>query len=339
MRPGTGFSGRRELRRYIFVIAAAVCFMTLFASTRRSETGEPLKLKILTANIGNADIMNCGPKYFFKLCLVEWEKPIADGIAGISPDIVALQEVYDSKWCETKPPEKDPKKVCYKYKEMEQPHQVRRLLGPDYTIVCDGRADFECIGVKKNLGEVGNCPAGELCLEGAALTHEIPDGCDPNSVIFGIDLNVKGISMRIVNGHPAASDRSCRARTIERMFEGYKDTPPLALTNRPAIIMGDMNMDPYTGGQEREDVAIWQKYTGDGKPFHYLSGVAERRPPYPTDAGRSIDHVISNEAAGKCWTLGMATGTVRLDGLSVGKPAPEAPDHYAILCDVEITPK
>lgn len=315
------------------ILYAAVILMILFSGFD-VYSEEPMHVRVITANVGNADLMNCGPNYYFKLCLFEWEKKIAAGIASFSPDIISLQEVYDLKWCETKPPEKDKRKVCYKYKEIVPLHQAQRLLGPEYTIVCDGRANFECIGVKKSFSSIDNCAAGEICRNGVGLTHDVAEGCDTKSVVFGIDINVKGKKVRVVNGHPSASSPDCRADSLKRLFEGYKDTPALISPEIPAIVMGDMNMDPYTGDPKNDDVAVWTSHVGEGKPFYYLSGIAEHQPPYPTDAGRTLDHMFTNFAIGKCVTLGMAPDTKRLEGLPPGSPITESPDHNALLCDL-----
>jgi hypothetical protein len=45
--------------------------------------------------------------------------------------------------------------------------------------------------------------------------------------------------------------------------------------------------------------------------------------------------MISNSLTGKCQTLGMAPDTERLDGLPAGKPITDAPDHNALLCDID----
>lgn len=314
----------------LFLIAAAYTGIVCAAMPAN------ITLKVLTANVGNADLLNCGQKYHNKLCLMKWEKDIADGIAALTPDIVALQEVFDIKWCDKMPPEKNKNRVCYKYKEREPLHQARRLLGPDYTIVCDGRSGFECLGVRKSIGEVKGCAAGDICLGAAGVTHDLPADCDPNPVIFGIDVDIKGTPVRVVNAHPSASNRKCRAESLRRMFEGYGEVPPLAAPDRTNLVMGDMNVDPYNWSKNYEDVAVWHRYVGGGLPFHTLSGIAEHDPPYPTAAGSVIDHFISNFAQGKCTTLGAAPGTKRLDGYPVGKPIQDAPDHLAIFCEIEI---
>ncbi|HOX27861.1 MAG TPA: hypothetical protein PLQ76_01770 [bacterium] len=322
----------------VFVL---IVIFSCFSFARQSGAEGLGKLKLLTANIGNADVMNCGPEYMFKLCIVKWEKQIADGIAAVSPDIVSLQEVFDVQWCERREkPEKSPKKACYNYKQREPIQQVRRVLGPEYTIVCDGRANFECIGVKKTVGAIEGCGLGEMCNGApAAITHELPEDCDQKTVIFGVNAVIGGLKIRIINAHPSASETNCRAAAIKRMFEGYGKILPLASMEIPTLAMGDLNMDPYRDDAAKPDVSIWRSYVGKGRPFRYLSGIAENDPPLLTCAGRSIDQVITNFAGGSCKTLGAAPGTARLDNYPADKPITEAPDHKAILCEIEIMPE
>ncbi len=292
-----------------------------------------IQLRLLTANIGNADFMNCGD-YFFKLCLNAREKSLRKNIAALDADIILLQEVFDVKWCEQLPKEKNRKKVCYRYSERKIRDQSRRLLGPDYTIVCDSRSHFECIGVRKDFAAVKGCEPGALCRDRGSITHDVPEECDPKAVVFGIDIDIDGYKLRIVDGHPAATGEECRAEEVRRMFEGYGDVPPLAAADYPTIITGDMNLDPYRDLPESPDIVNWHAHVGEGKPFYYLSGIAESDPPLQTCAGRSIDQVITNFATGTCVTLGEASGTVRLDGEKTSKAIIDANDHRAILCDI-----
>ncbi|HOY64262.1 MAG TPA: hypothetical protein PLK80_06720 [bacterium] len=321
----------------ILAIAAAAVAARGSLALAKGGSPSPAPLRVLTANVGNADILNCGNKYFYKLCLVEWEKKVADGIAKLSPDIVSLQEVLDVQWCEAAAVEKNKKNVCFRFEDRKERHQVRRLLGEDYTIVCDGRANYECIGVKKSAGTVEGCVSGELCrAPGWPLTIETPGGCSTKTVVFGVDAEIRGKRVRIVNGHPSAADAGCRAEELRRLFEGYEGFPALAVADRPAIIMGDMNMDPFQGDAAKDDVAVWRKHVGDGKEYYYLSGPAENDPPFRTCSGFTLDHVITNAARGSCVTLGQAPGTERLDGHPKGAPIQEAPDHFALLCEITL---
>jgi len=318
-------------------IIAIVCFAGLLSTAACRARVETMNVpvRLLTANVGNADLMNCGQGYYYKLCLLEWEKPLSQSIAELDPDIVALQEVFDVAWCGQMPRELDKRKVCYRFDEREVKHQARRLLGPDYTIVCDARSHFECIGVKTSFASVIGCPRGDICRESGSLTHGAPDNCDTKPVVFGIDLEIDENIVRVVNGHPAASGEKCRAEQIRRLFEGYGNVPPLALHNKPSIIMGDMNMDPFRELQDSPDVKIWNKNVGKNKAFYYHSGPAENKDePFKTAAGKTIDHVISNFAKGACLTLGEAEGTARLDRVESRIIVPESNDHRALFCNL-----
>lgn len=324
--------------RSIFLFAVLAAFFASGAAAFSNEQvgAAAIPAKVLTANVGNADIGNCGAGYFYKLCQFKYEKILAQNIAAISPDIVALQEVFDSKWCASMPEEKKKAKVCHKYKE-QTAQQVRRLLGDNYTIVCDGRSNFECTGIKKDFAAVENCQSGALCATpDRPLTDSVPDGCDDKPVIFGINIIKNGKVFRIVNGHPAATGEECRAGEVRRMFEGYDGRRPLADNDMPTLAMGDMNLDPFMDDPTSPDIIAWNSHVGAGKDFYYLSGPAERQPPYPTAVGKTIDHAITNFASGNCVTLGEAEGTSRLDGVAKGVYNPEANDHRAILCDLDL---
>lgn len=314
----------------LIAIAALMVFIAAGAGAQ-----ETIKMRLLTANIGNADFMNCGD-YFFKLCLNDKEKMLRESIAGLDADVILLQEVFDAKWCRELPEEKDRRKACYRYEDRKIRDQARRLLGPRYTIVCDSRSHFECIGVRKDYAEVKDCEPGAMCRRRGSITHDPPAGCDTKPVVFGIDLDIEGHEVRIVNAHPAASGEECRAEQVRRMFEGYGDTPPLAPPDTPTIITGDMNLDPFRDSPDSPDILHWLTHVGDDRPFYYLSGIAEADPPFATCAGRTLDHVITNFAAGSCSTLGEATGTVRLDGEKSRKAVIDANDHRAIFCELEL---
>lgn len=320
-----------------FLAAIFVCFISV--ASARCETKSKATLKVLTANVGNSDIGNCVGRYVYKLCLVEREAVLIENIRKISPDIVALQEVFDMKLCEGWK-ESSKKKICHKYDEREPKEQARRLLGDDYTIVCDGGANFECIGVRKTLGEVKQCPAGGFCNAGEALFAPVPDGCNKGASISAVDVVIGGTELRIVNGHPQATGEDCRAAHLKRLFEGADGAEPLASPSRKLLIMGDMNTDPFRLADD-PSIAVWNAHVGDGRTFRYLSGPAEAAPHYPTCAGRLLDHVITNFASGACGTLGEAPGTERLDGVSKedaksAKNSQEANDHRAILCEIAI---
>jgi hypothetical protein len=322
---------RNALLKIILLCGIIPAFLAIGETPLRADDENTLLM--LTANVGNIDFMNCSQRYNYKLCLFKWEKILSENITKIKPDIVTLQEILDIQWCEGWE-EKDSRKVCHHYAERQPFHQARRLLGDAYTIVCDGGANYECLGVRTDVGEVEGCPKGELCRSGEAMRVEIAEGCEAGSSISAVNVKIGDKKLHLINAHPQAKGSACRAETLRRMFEGSEKQPPLISKEMPNLIMGDMNLDPFRDKME-PSVEIWNHYVGNDKQFKYLSGSAEHDPPFPTDAGRTLDHVISDVAAGSCLTLGEATGTQRLDGVEKDKTATDANDHRAILCKLK----
>ena len=112
---------------------------------------------VLTANVGNSD-PRCLP-YVLKLCRKDVESRLAEGIQALRPDLVAIQEAMPASLCERFPIAL-PGSIC---RGPPDPPQIRRLLGPDYTIVCEARNGFECIAVRVDVGDIVGCDRGELC--------------------------------------------------------------------------------------------------------------------------------------------------------------------------------
>ncbi|QQR90469.1 MAG: hypothetical protein IPJ88_01605 [Myxococcales bacterium] len=124
---------------------------------------------VLQANVGNHALFTCSANN--KLCFLDWERPIAERIRELDPDIVVLQEVFPAYECGFFNPNfpRDAN-VCSSAAncmlsdnncEGSNPNddsddqgwvfdQSRRLLGPNYTIVCDPKYGYECVGLKIN---------------------------------------------------------------------------------------------------------------------------------------------------------------------------------------------
>ena len=52
--------------------------LIMIVTSRGAAAEGPTRLRVITANVGNIDIVNCGQKYYNKLCL-KLEKKIAEG--------------------------------------------------------------------------------------------------------------------------------------------------------------------------------------------------------------------------------------------------------------------
>jgi hypothetical protein len=259
---------------------------------------------MLTANVGNAD-----PRCAFqllKLCRSDTEARLTANLAKLRPEVAVLQEILPDHLCEIAPLI-DPGHVCVR--QYSEP-QVRRLLGPDYSIVCEESNLIECIGIRTDVGEIEGCQLGELCATDRVVS--IPDGCRTHLTIFAATATVHGKTFDIVNAHPENRSAECRLDSLQQVFEG-----DLTRTEE-ALILGDLNLDPWLG----DDVSTeyWNTQVGfaETHDYYYHSGPDELEPPYPTVRYpffvRTLDHVASNFLEGTMVTLGEAPGTLRLDG-------------------------
>jgi endonuclease/exonuclease/phosphatase family metal-dependent hydrolase len=283
-------------------------------------TGRPIPMKnsftVLTANVGNLDL-RC-KKENYKLCYKDVESRISNNISVLKPDIVTLQEVLPNWQCQSFQTS-NKKKVC---SDENLFPQIRRLLGEDYTIVCEAKYQYECIGVRKTIGNIIGCEPGSICY--SARTIPYLEGCDNAFTVSAITVRLHdGFTFDVVNLHPQSTNANCRSRMISALF----DTKVIQEEN--VLLMGDFNLDPWR--DKDESVQSWQKFFVGGwrnKSFKYHSGIVERDPPYLTSflfyKKRTPDFVGSNFAKGVLSVLGMTPGTARLDG---GKGT----DHRAIF--------
>ena len=289
-------------------------------TTDAALDGVPLTL--LQANVGNLDA-DC-LSYKANLCTIRVEERAAERLRTLDPDLVVLQELVSVAQCDELD-ETNPRKVCHPEHIAEIPAQVSRLLGADYSIACDDRNGYECVGVHRRAGAIAGCEVGTLC-EATALPAG--DGCDPGFTISATSLEITGFGeLIVVNGHPPSGPAvECRADQLRRVFSGEAGD-----TRAPMLLAGDFNLDPFRG--DDESVRVWNQHVGPDLGFRYHSGPAEREPPLFTAfsllGGQSLDHVVSNTAAGTCATLGEAEGTERLDG-------GDGMDHRALDCRLRL---
>jgi hypothetical protein len=270
---------------------------------------------LLTANVGNSDPL-CLP-YYLKLCRKDVETRVAANIQALQPDVVAIQEIMPDYLCE-RYSVAIPGTICA---EPDDIPQIRRLLGPDYSIVCDGRNGFECIGVRVEVGEIIGCELGGLC-ETDRLDDQ-PAGCRWNVAIMAATVRVKDRTFDLINAHPESRSAACRLASIRQIFRSDG-----LLQHQLALVAGDLNLDPW----QEDDVSTryWNELVGPtgSSGFDYHSGIAEHQPPYPTlrygTFKRTYDHVVSNLLSGVTQVLGESQATTRLDG---GKGT----DHRAVF--------
>lgn len=262
-------------------------------------------LTVLTVNVGNTSPL-CWP-YFVKLCRRAVETRIARNLQAVNPDLVAIQEILPPWMCENRR-FTPPGSACAGSTGVPQ---VRRLLGPDYTIVCETRNAFECIAVRTGAGEILSCDPGALCH--TDRFERQPEDCRHSVSIMAATVQIKGRTFDVVNAHAENRSPACRLAAIRQVFE-----PCGLVREEKALIMGDFNLDPWR--EDDPSIRYWRQQTGTDSASDYIyhSGIAEREPPYPTLRypffTRTYDHVLSNFLTGATQVLGESPETARLDG-------------------------
>jgi hypothetical protein len=185
---------------------------------------------------------------------------------------------------------------------------VRRLLGPDYTIICETRNAFECLAVRTDAGEILGCEPGALCHTDRFERQD--QECRHSVSIMAATVRVKGRTFDVVNAHAENRSPSCRLAAIRQVLE-----PGGLIREEKALIVGDFNLDPWR--EDDPSIHYWRQQIG-ASGYGYHSGIAERQPPYPTLRypffTRTYDHVLSNFLTGVTQVLGESPGTTRLDG-------------------------
>ena len=315
-------------------------------------------LHVVSVNVGNVDLFCRG--YRFNLCRADVEARAAKRLQALEPDVVLLQEVTPYSLCQQleaqghRPAEVE---VCYRYAENEVLDQARRLVGWDYTIVCDPHQGDECVAVRAGVGNIlpdasgRTCPSGHLCGTHhsdqrvapyeSAFSHSRADG---GFVMMYVDVEIGGQVIRVINGHLDSGNTLARAAMVEEAFGDWAADHPRV------IVGGDTNLDPYRSDFSctsalRADQVVWNHYVdaydyrgrriSDGA-FWYHSGIAEdggtwwpRYTAHPAGPCQlTLDHVVSNFAYGTCATLQYE------DNLDGGTGF----DHDALDCQLAFIP-
>jgi len=301
-----------------------------------TETGPPWEqvgFTLLTYNVGNPDAAD--PLYPLRMSSQDYEDHMAGVIQALSPDVVVLQEVLSAKTCEAFT-ETDPSRTCYQWDT--RPRPARRLLGPDYTIVCDDREQVECIGVNVSFGAIEGLVPGGYDDTGAE-TPPLPldpcvwaddectdDLCDAESTVSAVTIDTGAGPLRLAHVHPMAqvsafiSGDWCRTLQLRQVFEGAvlgSEDAMLEGYDR-SVIAGDWNLglEVYwarTVFSGADAALVWEDHVGcdgcyysdvdprdDGSTRYSTTSAA---PAYLDDLGLpiAIDHVVLSEGVtGEC---------------------------------------
>lgn len=296
------------------------------------ETMGPADVRLLSYNVGNASSER---PYALRMRDQAYEDHVGAKIRAVSADIVLLQEVLPPTLCETFE-ERDRARTCFASKQREP--AAKRLLGSDYSVVCDANKHVECIGVKKAFGTVRGVEAGSFSLAGAD-TAELPGpscdaiagecsglrhNCDEESSISTIVVDTARGPLRIVHAHPTAIGEVCLHKQVEQAF---------ALADElPTILGGDWNFDP-TRGTDLVPSSIWHGHVGRGERFevHDRRTKQCRLPRTSVSQEASLDRITTDFAEGTCEVL----DAPRLDdGFDFEKLDGKRIDHFAVQCDL-----
>ncbi|MDP6932349.1 MAG: hypothetical protein QGG40_05505 [Myxococcota bacterium] len=292
-------------------------------------------LSVLLANVGNLDEVSDGPcgvePYRGALCLMSQEGALQENLTVIEPDVIAILEVLDADYCTEDTWDGDDDLACTDAPDRDPYQQVRRLLGRDYTVVCDGIAHYDCIGVRSERMTLDQCGAGELCM-GDAETPDHPPACSEiggKTSVSRVTGTLDDLEFTLVAAHPVNATDSegdqCRQAQLQQAFED--------LPSGSTIVAGDMNMDPYRLYDSFDSALYWHTVVGTPLESHearFTAHSVTEDPPIPTWMDlATLDYVTSDFLTGTCQVLGEETGTTRLDG------AVASMDHRAVLCQLQ----
>lgn len=281
--------------------------------TDLSLTVEPT-LRVMTINVGNGE--DEGP-YALRLTHQAYEDWVGSRIRALAPRIVALQEVLPRHTCvdDGEAWEDDARYTCFEADVRED--QVRRLLGPDYSIVCDAVASVDCIGVHVDFGTIEGLAAGAYAPEWSG-TLPFPEGfrrcdfvgngclekratCDrESSVMQARVVTALGDEIQVVHMHPSAFGQACREHQLAdglRVAREAKAADP----DVKLMVLGDWNLDPDRLNRPVEEV-LYYSHVGPGQLLREHDERDEecaRVPTGPFDLG-TLDHVTTDFARGFC---------------------------------------
>jgi endonuclease/exonuclease/phosphatase family metal-dependent hydrolase len=329
----------------------------------------PANLRILTINIGNGQLHGVDPNlrpYALRIHHQAYEDHLASRIQALRPAIVGLQEVLPRHTCLRAGLawEDEPERTCFD--PLGRDDAARRLLGPDYSIVCDSDASVDCLAVHVEFGEILGLPLGgyepvwpassgpppgfRTCDYIANECQTKAAECDAESSLLWADVaTVFGERIRVVHIHPSAIGDACRETQLEQAF-GHATEPWASETPEQPVhtlMLGDWNMDPERLGQPVEEL-LYYAHIG---PTRRLREHDERdhgcaRVKTSPSNFATVDRVVSDFAKGRCRvfhdeqsSLGCAVPLGRFDaGFSLatlaGEDLDDAMDHRGVVCDL-----
>lgn len=313
------------LRRALLSIVGPVLLLAAAAvapATARASTAAPAELRVVLANVGNVNVPGCADQVF-KLCLRPVEARAASALRALRPDLAGLIEVLPPDVC-AQAPSSNPASLCAG--PPPQPaSQVARLLGADHPQACDDRFAWDCIAV---------APGGRVALRDWRTRPAVAACADDGFTLAHGTVRIAGWPVAVALAHPSSTDAACRAAALRDLFAALP-------AHGPALVLGDLNLDPYR--EDDASVAVWREQV-PGRFVPLSSDAPTSFPGAPSqldptgtlldgqvrvDAGpltpRAIDHVLARGGlAGAC-------SVARVDGGG-------GMDHRAQVCRVLVGP-
>ncbi len=264
-----------------------------------------------------------------------WRSVIDDAhafVAGVAPDVIGFQEIFDPADCAQIPDEAKPGFICETWMPGD-PTVAQMVAGDGYQVACHPGHPDKCIAVRRAFATISGC-TDDLCPD-AMFGTAVPD-CGSGARVARVALDLAdGGSLTLVNVHGtsgfAAADEACRVSQVEQVFLDAGDGAPAADGARN-LILGDFNTDPARFVGQDPSADRWNDFAsvpgGPDRPFHFVSPVGEDAPPSYGGAV-DIDHMISDNADGDCW----------ISGVTEGRPEVTQTvyfDHLPLVCELAL---
>ncbi|MCB9228703.1 MAG: hypothetical protein H6618_03745 [Deltaproteobacteria bacterium] len=327
-----------------------------------------LQIRVMSANIGNNTGEEDATYVAWRMESASYEQYLARRIQSIRPDVIGFQEVLSQNACDGIT-NADARHTCFYNKNS---HAVRRLVGQDYSIICDNRTQWECLAVHVDFARIDGVKKGGINIRGAE-TPGLPEKpctygvncdetlCDEDSSVSAVTLYIENdeqeVPLRLIHAHPNAGDFQefyvgslCRREQVGQIFIGSADSAPLMKAEMRNLVIGDFNYDPsirfstldpmFSEHRQWDSfVAGMKEETGEGpRRFSIHSAKTPEGKLQTTIAGLlTFDHVLSDFATGKCDVMGGGALVGLDEGFQFDSYSEKSRlDHSTVLCDLSI---
>lgn len=301
---------------------------------------EPISFRVMTFNTGtganppfnqmgytNAMASISDQFYGNGLAWVEAIDDLRTFIANTDVDVVVFQEIFHPEDCANIPISARIGFVCETWSP-GGPTVAQMVLGPGWQVACHFGKNDKCAAVRRRFGTFVGCN-GSLCLDGLAGTPIA--GCgDGSRVGSGVIRLTSGSTLTVVNVHGTSglsrADRDCREEQFEQVFEELVDRIHLSSPHVDNIVLGDFNTDPGRNTSFDSSARRLNDFVGGDYAFQYISEVGANAPPSYSGLF-NIDHVISDQFVGECWTAGVTPNHPDVTDIVIF-------DHKPLVCDL-----